>query len=110
MTAIYELELTGVGDLGTINLRYKEPGTDEALETSKKISSISSFETSSVRFRKAIAMARFAQILKLTQPPPTVTKVYEIMDSIESKDEYEQSFMQVLSNAKRMIEIKGEQE
>ena len=110
VTAIYELELKSqTGSFGRIYLRYKDPDNDESEEISKDILSSDlkySFDSSSSRFRLGVAVARFAQILKLTAPPPEIQKVSEIINSITLIDDTETDFKTVLSNAKRLIEIK----
>ncbi|MGM5488584.1 MAG: vWA domain-containing protein [Nanobdellota archaeon] len=106
VTAIYELKLTGTEDLGTIYLRYKNK-QDLAQETSHLIQhEVTEFAEASDRLKLAVATARFAMILKLAAPPPSITKVHEITSSIEPLSEPESSFIDVVSNAKGLIDQK----
>ena len=107
VTAIYEIELEGAGNIGNVRFRYEDVDTLEVQELSKNIgSNVLSFESSSNGFKKSIAVARFAQILKLVQPPPTIDIVYEILESLDLKDETDIDFMMVVYNAQKLIEDK----
>ena len=108
VTAIYELKLTGKsGKIGRIYMRYKNPQTDLPKELSHDISgAYTNFDSTSDNYKMAIAVSRYAQILKLSQPPPQIGMVYEIVNGIEETDETVDDFKIVLSNAKRLIEIK----
>jgi Ca-activated chloride channel homolog len=110
VTAIYELELKDkTKNIGKISLRYIKPGNDAATELSFDIGTNSlknTFPDSSDAFKLGICAARFAQILKMTAPPPSIEKVYSIADSITTNDENVNDFKTILSNAKRLIELK----
>jgi Ca-activated chloride channel homolog len=110
VTALYEIELKNKNaKLGDVYLRYTVPETNSTKEINVQISNTNikeDFGKASDRFKMAVSVARFAQILKLVQPPPSIVKVSEIVNSIEPIDDTEKDFRTVLANAKRLIEIK----
>jgi Ca-activated chloride channel family protein len=110
VTAIYEVQLRSkTENLARVYMRYKNPENSIAKEIAQDITPSSiknSFESGTSRFKMAISAARFAQILKLTSPPPSINKVIEIVNSIEQIDDAEKDFKIVLSNAKGLIEAK----
>ncbi|MBU0980776.1 MAG: von Willebrand factor type A domain-containing protein [Nanoarchaeota archaeon] len=107
VTAIYELELKGdAGNLGKVYLRFTDPDTDAEREIYSEIyPGLGSFDAASDRFKMAVAVARFAQILKMSQPPPTIADVDRIVQSLEPLDDRETDFRDVIYNTKRLIEM-----
>jgi Ca-activated chloride channel homolog len=110
VTAIYEIKLTNLVEtrnIGRVYMRYKNPDTDLPKEISHDISgTIKNFNYVDDNFKLSIAVARYAQILKLSQPPTQIEAVFEIVDGIEKTDETIDDFKIILSNTKRLIEIK----
>lgn len=112
VTAIYELELKEPGTLGTVSFRYKQPDSSTAEEYAVTLNEgiiNDNFESASESFRFAVAVARFAQILKMTAPPPSISEANTILESINAKDVQEEDFRIVFSNTQRLIELKMEE-
>lgn len=109
-TAIYELMIKNKdARLGKVYLRYKTPDTNISKELVSEIAEEnlkSGFDSSSDSFKLGVSAARFSQILKLTQPPPSISKVEEIVSGLDAKDDKVSDFKTVLYNARRLIEIK----
>ena len=105
VTAIYELELISQGEIGTVYYRYTDADTAVDKEIKKDVmTSTKSFSQSNSRFKKAVAVARYAQILKMVQPPPSISDVHEILLGLDLSKEYETDFITVVDNAKDLIE------
>jgi Ca-activated chloride channel homolog len=110
VTAIYELLLkneSSSNNVGKIVLRYVNANTSVIEEISKDISQDSiDFYDSPNHVKLSISVARFAQILKHTAPPPSIISVYEILENLELTDDSEQNLLDLVYNTKRLIELK----
>jgi hypothetical protein len=63
------------------------------------------YSQNSQQLQKAIVAARFAQILKLTAPPPNIGIVNSITNSLQLSSN-EADFKTVVANAQSLIEEK----
>ena len=111
-TAIYELKLkntNSIAGIGTVSLRWKDSDTKLAKEITREFTGSKdihqNFYDASERFRLSVAVARFAQILKLSHPPPSINTVYDIIQNIPPLDDTETDLGTVVYNAKRLIEL-----
>lgn len=69
VTALYELKLhkNANGHLAQVSVRYKDPGTEEAIESAESISTAAlkeRFEAATPAFQLAAAVAQYAEILR----------------------------------------------
>ena len=107
VTAIYELELIGQGKIGTVFFRYTDVDTASDKEIEKDVMTTSlTFSQSTKRFKKAVAVARFAQILKMVQPPPSIEQVHEILLGLDLSKEFETDFIGVVQNTQDLIQTR----
>jgi len=107
VTAIYELELTSQGEIGTVYYRYTDVDTVQEKEIKKDVmTSAIGFSQSTHRFKKAVAVARFSQILKMVQPPPSIDQVHEILLGLDLSKEYEIDFIGVIEKTQNLIQIR----
>lgn len=105
-TAIYELKLKNIdGAICDITLRYKYEDESYEEKTTVQANNVE-FSFISNDFKLAIAASRYAQILKLTAPPPQISEVKEIVDKLYYDDVSVNDFKDVLSNAKVLINQK----
>ncbi|MCF7866378.1 von Willebrand factor type A domain-containing protein [Candidatus Woesearchaeota archaeon] len=106
-TAIYELKLKKLtGKVCDVSLKYKDENRKQKELSDVVYANIINFENTNDYDKLAIATSRYAQILKLTAPPPSINKVKEIVDSLNINDDSFTSFKEVVHNAKVLIDNK----
>jgi len=103
-TALYELRLKNTdSEIGDITLRYKN--NEESIEEKIDIENdVADFQEIPDNFKLAISVSRFAQILKRTAPPPQISQVQEIVNSLNYNYELFNDFKDVIANSKGLIE------
>ncbi len=111
ITALYEIKLhkgASSSNIGTIYIRYKDPESDKATETSRRISPgefRSEFANASAQFKLAAAAAEFAEILrksywaKGSELKDVLALVKEISNEMDSPDVIE--LMSLISKAQQ---------
>ena len=105
VTALYELELNGTGSVGKIAFRYQGADSNITRSMEKDLPGETlAFDQAPSYARKAVAMGRFALILKMAAPPPSISTVGEILSSMD--DPYE--INDVVTNTKGLIEARQE--
>lgn len=112
-TAIYELEMLNTNAnseniLANVSLRYEDTLTGEIEEINQLVTGnylTGAFSNTDNDMKLAVISARFAQILKHSQPPPQIETVDVLLSATKLVGEEEIEFKDVVSNAKRLIEL-----
>lgn len=111
VTALYEVKLKkSMGDnLAVVNLRYKNPQTDEVEEISKTIKSSDvkeDFYKATPRFRFINMVAQFAEVLRNSEHADTgISQIYSLLDKdkknlVASKEDGE--FIELVKKVRAM--------
>lgn len=105
-TALYELKLkANEGSICEVTLRYKLDQETYEEKTNVEYDNID-FSSASDDFKLAIAASRYAQILKLTAPPPQISKIKNILSDLYYDDVSFTDFKDVVTNAEILINQK----